>query len=258
MESTPQERLTVVASRLLRDGDVCFVGIGAPSAACNLARATHAPNLVLVYESGALRARPGVLPLSIGDGELSETALTTVGVVELFQYWLQGGRISKGFLGGAQIDRFGNVNSTVIGPYDAPSVRLPGAGGAPEIAACCGEVVLTAHHSTRTFVDRLDFVTTFGHGRGTRDRMRHGLATAGPTTVVTDLCVLAPDPVSGELVVDGLQAGVTEARVRDATGWPVRFAERLTPVPAPTVDELAALRELVARTEQARAEGDPP
>lgn len=247
------EVMTVVASRALTDGDVCFVGIGAPSAACNLARLTHAPDLVLIYESGTLQTRPAVLPLSIGDGELCQTALTTVSVPEMFRYWLQGGRISKGFLGGAQIDRFANINTTVIGPYDDPKVRLPGAGGAPEIAAHCGEVLVTATHARRVFVDTVDFVTSLGHGSGNDDRAAAGLITAGPTLVITDLCLLRPDLDTRELTVTSLHPGVTAEQVRDATGWDVRFAADLTTTPAPTDDELAVLRDLQRRTESAHA-----
>ena len=163
---TPTEIMTVAAARALGNDDVCFVGIGAPSAACNLARLTHAPSITLIYESGTINTRPSVLPLSIGDGELCETALTTVSVPEMFRYWLQGERISVGFLGGAQIDRFANLNTTVIGPYDKPKVRLPGGGGAPEIATCCREVFIIMPMSPRTFVAKLDFVTSLGHGDG--------------------------------------------------------------------------------------------
>jgi len=250
---TSDELMTVVAARALRNDDVCFVGIGAPSAACNLARLTHAPDLVLIYESGTLQTRPDVLPLSIGDGELCETALTTVPVVEMFQYWLQGGRISKGFLGGAQIDRFANINTTVVGDYDRPKVRLPGGGGAPEIAGSCREVLVTARHSTRTFVDTVDFVTSLGHGAGPGDRAAAGLATAGPVLVVTDRCLLAPDPETCELVVTSLHEGVTRERVEAATGWPLRFADDLATTPPPTAEELRVLRALHERTERAHA-----
>lgn len=253
MEHTPEELMTVVASRALQDGDVCFVGIGAPSAACNLARLTHAPGLVLIYESGTLQTEPEVLPLSIGDGELCETALTTVPVVEMFQYWLQGGRISKGFLGGAQIDRFANINTTVVGDYEQPKIRLPGGGGAPEIAGSCHEVLITAKHSPRTFVERVDFVTSLGHGSGRGDRERAGLSTAGPVLVITDLCLMEPDAATAELTVTSLHEGVTRDRVRDATGWPVRFADQVATTPPPTAQELAVLRELHARTERAHA-----
>jgi len=249
--ATADELQIVTASRALHNGDVCFVGIGLPSAACNLARLTHAPDIVLIYESGTLQTRPDVLPLSIGDGELCETALTTVSVPEMFQYWLQGGRISKGFLGGAQIDRFGNINTTTIGPYDAPKVRLPGAGGAPEIAAQCRETIITATHSPRVFVERVAFVTTFGHGRGSGERSRLGLTTLGPTLVVTDLCQMRPDPETSELVVTSLHAGVERSDVAAATGWELRFADEVATTPAPTEAELLALRALRARTAEA-------
>ncbi len=245
--------MTIATSRALRDGDVCFVGIGAPSAACNLARLTHAPDLVLIYESGTLQTRPEVLPLSIGDGELCETALTTVSVSELFRYWLQGGRISKGLLGGAQIDRFGNINTTVIGDYGDPKIRLPGGGGAPEIASLCGEVLITAKHARRTFVERVDFVTSMGHGSGPGDRAALGLTTAGPTLVVTDLCTMEPDPQTAELQVTHLHAGVTREDVQEATGWDVTFADDLAVTESPTADELEVLRELHERTRRAHS-----
>ena len=186
--------MTVAAARALKNDDVCFVGIGAPSAACNLARLTHAPDIVLIYESGTIETKPNVLPLSIGDGELCETALFTVSVPEMFRYWLQGGRVTTGFLGGAQIDKFANLNTTVVGPYDKPSVRLPGGGGAPEIATNCGRIFITMSHSKRAFVEKLDFVTSLGHGKGGDDRQKLGVTTDGPTKVITDLCVLEPDP----------------------------------------------------------------
>jgi glutaconate CoA-transferase subunit B len=206
---------------------------------------------VLIYESGTIETRPDRLPLSIGDGELCETALMTVSVPEMFQYWLQGGRISKGFLGGAQIDRFANINSTVIGPYDAPRTRLPGGGGAPEIASSCGETLILAAHSPRVFVERVDFVTTFGHGTGGDARAAAGLTTAGPTRVITDLCILEPDPVTRELTVVSLHEGVTREQVETATGWPVRFAAEVATTPPPTATELQVLRELRAASSAA-------
>jgi glutaconate CoA-transferase subunit B len=250
---TASEMMTVAAARALHDGDICFVGIGLPSAACNLARLTHAPGLTLVYESGTLETKPTVLPLSIGDGELCETALTTVSVPEMFQYWLQGGRISVGFLGGAQIDRFANLNSTVIGPYGAPKVRLPGSGGATEIATSCGRIYIVMRHNPRAFVKTLDFMTTLGHGQTGRERRALGVTTEGPMLVVTDLCTMTPDPESKELVVASLHPGVTESRVREATGWEIRFAGRVEPTPPPDPIELETLRDLNERT--ARAHG---
>ena len=248
---TATEMMTIAAARALSDDDTCFVGIGAPSAACNLARLTHAPNVTLIYESGTIGARPDVLPLSIGDPELSETALTTVSVPEMFQYWLQGGRISVGFLGGAQIDRFGNINSTVIGDYAHPKVRLPGAGGAPEIASSCGKIFIIMRQSPRTFVSKVDFITSFGHGDGGDARQRLGLRTAGPSLLVTDLCVMRPDPETKEFVVTSMHQGVTREQIERATGWPIRFAAEVERTPPPTVIELATLRDLQARTELA-------
>jgi glutaconate CoA-transferase, subunit B len=245
------EMMTVAAARALGNDDICFVGIGLPSAACNLARMTHAPRLTLVYESGTLETKPTVLPLSIGDGELCETALTTVSVPEMFQYWLQGGRISVGFLGGAQIDRFGNLNSTVIGPYDKPKVRLPGSGGATEIATHCQRIYIVMRHNPRAFVSTLDFMTTLGHGPTGRERRALGLRSEGPVLVVTDLCTMMPDAQSKELEVVSLHPGVTRERVRESTGWDARFAGDVAQTPPPTQRELEALRELNDRTAQA-------
>jgi glutaconate CoA-transferase, subunit B len=248
---TYTELMTVAAARLLDDEDVCFVGIGLPSAACNLARLTHAPRITLVYESGTIGTRPGVLPLSIGDGELCETALSTVSVPEIFRYWLQGGRISVGFLGAAQIDRHCNLNTTVVGAYNKPRVKLPGAGGAPEIASSCREVFVVLPQSPRAFVARLDFVTSFGHGEGGDHRARLGLATKGPTKVITDLCILEPDPDTKELAVTSLHPGVSADQVRAATGWPVHFAAQVGETTPPTDHELAVLRDLHRRTAEA-------
>lgn len=248
---TKQEMMVVTASRALTDGDVCFVGIGAPSEACNLARLTHAPGITLIYESGTIGTAPGYLPLSIGDGELAETALTTVSVPEMFRYWLQGGRITKGFLGAAQMDRFGNINTTVIGDYRSPEVRLPGGGGAPEIATHCGEVYVIVRHSRRTLVEEVDFVTSLGFGPDGRERERLGLSTLGPTLVITDLCAMRPDPQTNEFEVHSLHPGVAPEEVAEATGWQVRFRADLEETPAPSSSELDALRELHARTEAA-------
>jgi glutaconate CoA-transferase subunit B len=241
---TPAEMMAVAAARALHDGQACFVGIGAPSTAANLARATHAPDLVLIYESGAIGAKPTRLPLSIGDGELADTADTVVSVPEIFNYWLQPGRIDVGFLGAAQIDRYANLNSTVIGPYDSPEVRLPGAGGAPEIAAACRSVLIMIRQSRRTFVDTLDFRTSVGFGDGPGDRHRLGLPGGGPALVVTDLGLLAPDPDTCELTLTHLHPGVTVDEVGEATGWPLAVARTISETAPPTERELTELRRL--------------
>jgi glutaconate CoA-transferase subunit B len=245
---TTNEIMTVAAARLLKNRAVCFVGIGLPSTAANLARLTHAPDIVLIYESGPIGAKPLVLPLSIGDGNLAETADTVVSTPEIFRYWLQGGRVDVGFLGAAQIDRFANINTTVIGDYRKPATRLPGAGGAPEIASCAGEVVLVLKQSARTFVKKLDFVTSVGHLEGGDSRKRLGLPGRGPVAVVTDLCLLVPDPASKELTVVQLHPGVTREQVVRATGWEVRFAPDLGETAPPTDRELHTLRDLEERT----------
>jgi glutaconate CoA-transferase subunit B len=248
---TTSEMMTVAAARMLGNGTVCFVGIGLPSTAANLARLTHAPESVLIYESGPIGAKPSVLPLSIGDGELATTADTVVSTPEIFRYWLQGGRIDVGFLGGAQIDRYANLNTTVIGPYDKPKVRLPGAGGAPEIAAMAGEVLIIMNQNTRAFVDKLDFVTTAGHLDGGDARKRAGLPGKGPTAVITDLCIMRPDAETRELVVTDLHPGVTADQVREKTGWDIRFANDVVETTPPTANELSVLRALLKRTAEA-------
>ncbi|MFC5057105.1 CoA-transferase subunit beta [Saccharothrix xinjiangensis] len=237
--------MSVAASRALVGGQRVFVGIGLPSTAANLARRTRAPDLVLIYESGALGSKPDRLPASIGDGVLAETADAVVSVPEVFNYWLQPGRVDVGFLGAAQLDRFGNINTTAIGgDYANPVVRLPGAGGAPEIAASCREVFVVVRQSRRSFVDRVDFVTSFGHGRGPGEREALGLPGRGPTLVVTDLGELRPDPVTRELVLTAVHPGVEVEQVRAATGWDLAVSPDLVVNPAPTHEELAALRAL--------------
>ena len=229
MTYTTDEMMAVEAARRLRDGMVCFVGIGLPSLAANLARRTHAPGCVLVYESGAIGAQPKRLPLSIGDGELAETADSVVSVPEMFAYWLQGGRIDVGFLGAAQIDRHGNLNSTVIGDYAHPKVRLPGGGGAPEIATGVGDVFVLLRQTPRAFVERLDFTTSLGN------RVR---------VVVTDLGVL--EPVAGELTLTRVHPGISVEQAREATGWPLRVAGEVRETEPPSESELSALRSLKA------------
>jgi len=246
---TATEMMTVAAARALRGRTSCFVGIGLPSTAANLALRTNNPDLVLIYESGTIGARPGRLPLSIGDGELAITADSVVSVPEVFNYWLQPGRVEVGFLGAAQLDRYANINTTVIGDYRRPAVRLPGAGGAPEIAACCQEVIVVVRQSRRTFVERVDFVTSVGHGSGGDDRRRLGLPGRGPVLVITDLGELEPDPLTRELTLTRLHPGIDVADVRAATGWELSVAEPPAVGEPPTAEELAALRKLVATTE---------
>src|ERR1700749_1606467 len=244
---TADEMMTVSAARALRDGMTCFVGIGLPSSAANLARATHAPSLVLIYESGTIGAKPARLPLSIGDGMLAETADAVVSVPEIFNYWLQPGRIDVGFLGAAQIDKFGNINTTVIGrDYGKPKVRLPGAGGAPEIAASCREVIVVVRQHHRSFVDRVDFVTSVGYGDGPGYRERRGLTGAGPRKVITYLGILEPDPASCELTLTGIYPGVTVPDVRARTGWELAVSDSVEDLAPPPAAELAALRALQA------------
>ena len=226
------EMMTVAAARRLADGDVCLVGIGLPSLAANLARRLHAPQCVLIYESGTIGSKPAVPPLSIGDGELADTADTVVSVPEIFNYWLQAGRVDVGFLGAAQIDRHAHLNTTVIGAYEAPKVRLPGAGGAPEIAASARRVVVVLRHSLRAFVDRLDFRTS--------------VPGPGPVAVITDLGVLETDPIHRELTLTTVHPGVGVDDVRAATGWELRVAQVVGVTPAPTASELEVLRTMTA------------
>ncbi|HVX98374.1 MAG TPA: CoA-transferase subunit beta [Pseudorhodoplanes sp.] len=251
---TPNEMMTVAAARALKNSDVLFVGIGMPSAAANLARLTHAPDITLIYESGTIETKPSVLPLSIGDGELCETALTTVAVPEMFRYWLQGGRITIGFLGGAQIDKYANLNTTVVGSYDRPKVRLPGGGGAPEIANSCGEIFIIMAQGRRSFVERLDFVTSLGHGEGGDHRRRLGVPTKGPTRLITDLCIFEPDPQTREMTVVSIHPGVTREQIQENTGWAVRYAGTVTQTEPPTARELDVLRDLHARTKRAHSQ----
>nr|WP_298116281.1 CoA-transferase subunit beta [uncultured Pseudomonas sp.] len=248
------EMMTVAAARRLQNGAVCFVGIGLPSKAANLARLTSSPDVVLIYESGPIGAKPSVLPLSIGDGELAETADTVVPTGEIFRYWLQGGRIDVGFLGAAQVDKYGNINTTVIGDYHRPKVRLPGAGGAPEIAGSAKQVLIILKQSHRTFVDKLAFITSVGHGEGGDHRKRLGLPGAGPVGIITDLCIMEPEAGSNEFIVTALHPGVTREQVIEATGWQIRFAADLGETAAPTEIELAALRALEARTAAAHGQ----
>ena len=247
MSWTADEMMTVEAARALVGRTSCFVGIGLPSTAANLAKRTACPDLVLIYESGAIGAHPTRLPLSIGDGELAETADTVVSVPEVFNYWLQPGRVDVGFLSAAQLDRYANINTTMVGTdYRHPKVRLPGAGGAPEIAASCREVIVVVRQNARTFVERVDFVTSVGYGTGPGYRQRLGLTGGGPSMVITDLGVWEPDPDTCELTLTRLHPGVDLGAVRAATGWEVSVARPLGETVPPTPDELSALRELLA------------
>ena len=248
-----EEMMTVTAARQLRNGSVCFVGIGLPSAACNLARLTHAPELVLIYESGTVGTRPAVLPLSIGDGELAQSATCIVPLPEIFAYYLQRGRIDVGFLGAAQIDRFGNLNTTVIGEYAHPRVRLPGAGGAPDIMTHAREVLIVMPQSPRSFVARLDFRTSCGFLEGGGARRASGCPGAGPKAVISDFGILRPHAETGELQLHAVYPGVSVAAVRAATGWPLQVADTVETLPPPLPVELASLRELQARTRAAHA-----
>src|SRR4030081_265330 len=235
---TPTEMMTIAAARALKSSDVCFVGIGMPSAACNLARLTHAPDITLIYESGTLATKPSIVPLSIGERHLCDTALTTVSVPEMFRYWLQGG-----------------PTTVVFGPSEKPKTRLPGGGGAPEIATRCGKIFITMTHSRRGFVDKIDFVTSLGHGEGGDHRARLGVTTKGPTRLITDLCVFEPDRVSKEMTVVSIHPGVTREQIDTNTGWQVRYADKIAATPAPTAAELDAQRAHHARTQ--RAPDDP-
>lgn len=245
------ELMTIAAARRLKNGMSCFVGIGLPSKAANLARLTHAPGLVLIYESGAIGTRPPHLPLSIGDGILATHADCVVPTHEIFRYWLQGGRIDVGFLGAAQIDQYANLNSTVIGDYDNPKVRLPGAGGAPEIAGQTGEVFVIIRQSKRTFVEKVDFITSVGHLDGGDARAKLGLTGGGPTVVVTDIGILEPDRETKALTMTRLHPGKTRKEARDATGWELQFADDLRETRPPAQDELEALRDLQQRSDEA-------
>ncbi len=253
---SPDEMMTIVASRALKNDDVCFVGIGAPSAACNIARLTHAPDITLIYESGTIGTSPNILPLSIGDGELCETALTTVSVPEMFRYWLQGGRITIGFLGAAQLDKFGNINTTVIGDYSGPRTRLPGGGGAPEIASSAKQVYITMKQSLRGMVEKIDFFTSFGHGSGGNERKLRNINTEGPSLLITDLAIWKPDPISKEFTVNSLHTGVSKEMVQDSCGWKVKYSDNIEVTEPPTELELKTLRDLKERTKIANSRKD--
>jgi len=240
---TPSELMTVNAARLLRRDDVVFVGVGLPNLACNLARRTHAPDLVMVYESGVIGARPSRLPLSIGDPTLVSGALAVCSMYEVFAYYLQRGYVSVGFMGGAQIDRFGNVNATVIGDYLHPKVRLPGSGGSLEIAAWADRCYLLTPHQKRRFPERCDFRTSAGFLEGRAQRKATGVRGSGPVAVVTDLGLLEPDE-SGELVLTAVHPGIDPQQARQNTGWDLKVADAVRLTEPPSDEELRILRAL--------------
>ncbi len=242
---SPSEMMATVAARELADGEVVFVGIGLPNLACNLARATHAPRLLLIYESGAVGAEPERLPVSIGDPSLVTGSLMVCGMADVFQCLLQNGRIEVGFLGGAQIDRYGNINTTVVGGYDHPTVRLPGSGGAAEIAIHARRTVVIARLNRRAFPEAVDFITSPGHRMRGQSRRELGMPGAGPVRVITDKGILEADPDSGELVLTALYPGVTSESVRESVGWPLQSREPLGDVEPPRAEELRLLRDVL-------------
>ncbi len=223
---TASELMTVHAARLLRDGDVVFVGVGLPNLACNLARRTHAPNLVMIYEAGVIGARPSRLPLSIGDPTLVTRATSVCSMYDIFTLYLQRGNVDVGFLGGAQIDRFGNINATVIGDYNHPKVRLPGSGGSMEIAGWANRCYIITPHQKRRFPEKVDFATSAGFLNGRAAREASGVRGGGPQAVVTNLGFLEPDE-NGELVLTAVHPGVTVEEVQANTGWPLKTAANL-------------------------------
>ncbi|HOD44827.1 MAG TPA: CoA-transferase [Anaerolineaceae bacterium] len=242
MEHTASELMTVNAARLLRDGDVVFVGVGLPNLACNLARRTHAPNLVMIYEAGVIGARPARLPLSIGDPTLVSGALSVCSMYDIFTLYLQRGNVDVGFLGGAQIDKFGNINATVIGPYDHPKVRLPGSGGSQEIAAWANRCYIITPHQKRRFPEKVDFRTSAGFLSGKTERQVAGVRGGGPQAVVTDLGILEPDE-NGELILTALHPGVAVEQAVANTGWALRVSDQLKITELPGEEELRILRE---------------
>ncbi len=239
---TSSELLTINAARLLRNGDVVFVGVGLPNLACNLARHTHAPDLVMIYEAGVIGAQPARLPLSIGDPTLVSGALSVCSMYDIFAFYLQRGNVDVGFLGGAQIDRYGNINATVVGDYDHPKVRLPGSGGSMEIAAWATRCYVLTPHQKRRFPEKVDFRTSAGFLSGRQEREAAKLRGAGPQAVVTDLCIMEPD-ATGELVLTALHPGASVEQARQNTGWDLKTAAEIHTTEPPSAEELRILRE---------------
>jgi glutaconate CoA-transferase subunit B len=242
VEYTSAELLTINAARLLRDGDVVFVGVGLPNLACNLARRTHAPHLVMIYEAGVIGAQPARLPLSIGDPTLVSGALSVCGMYDIFAFYLQRGNVDVGFLGGAQIDRFGNINATVIGEYDHPKVRLPGSGGSMEIAAWANRCYIITPHQKRRFPEKVDFRTSAGFLSHRKEREAARLRGTGPQAVVTDIGILQPDE-NGELILTALHPTKTVEDAKANTGWELRIASDLRYTEPPSEKELTILRD---------------
>ncbi len=242
IQYSSSELLTINAARLLRDGDVVFVGVGLPNLACNLARNTHAPNLVMIYEAGVIGAQPSRLPLSIGDPTLVSGATSVCSMYEIFSLYLQRGNVDVGFLGGAQIDRFCNINATVIGNYHNPKVRLPGSGGSMEISAWANRCYIISPHQKRRFPEKVHFRTSAGFLNGRSEREVAGLRGAGPQAVVTDLGILEPDN-NGELTLTALHPGKTVEQVKENTGWDIKVVANLRVTDPPTEGELRMLRE---------------
>ena len=241
-EYSSSELLTINAARLLRDGDVVFVGVGLPNLACNLARRTHAPNLVMIYEAGVIGAQPARLPLSIGDPTLVSGALSVCSMYDIFAFYLQRGNIDVGFLGGAQIDRYGNINATVIGGYSNPKVRLPGSGGSMEISAWANRCYILTPHQKRRFPEKVDFRTSAGFLSGRSEREAAHLRGDGPQAVVTDLGIMEPDE-NGELVLTALHPGCTVEQAKANTGWDLKAAAELRLTEPPSDEELRILRQ---------------
>ena len=236
------ELMIINAARLLCDGDVVFVGVGQPNLACNLAKRTHAPNLVMIYEAGVIGAEPARLPLSIGDPTLVSGSLSVVSMYDIFANYLQRGNVDVGFMGGAQIDKYGNINATVIGGYDHPKVRLPGSGGSQEIAAWANRCYIMTPHQKRRFPEKVDFMTSAGFLGGRKEREATGVRGGGMLAVVTDIGLLEPDE-NGEMVLTALHPGKTAEQAKENTGWDLKVAHELKVTKPVTENELKILRE---------------
>jgi glutaconate CoA-transferase subunit B len=243
MEYTSHELMIVSASRALQGSRVVFVGVGLPNIACNLARRSHSPEMELVYESGVFGAQPARLPLSIGDPTLVSGATSVISMADLFMYYLQGGLVDVALLGGAQIDRYGNLNTTVIGPYADPKIRLPGSGGACEIAINAKETLMIMRLSRRSFVERLDFLTSPGHLDGGDSRAKMSYPGSGPSLVITDKALFDFNNPDREMTLIELAPGESVESVQEVVGWEVRVSPDLKDMSPPEVEELQIIRE---------------